>query len=214
MTIRKDIAVVTTVFAMIVLSACAARQGPILVDSSSYVAPQGLAPSATKVVVGISPFKDERNKKTSLIGERVKASGEFENDLVIQGTVSDMVMAGFKEAMKARGIVVKDIPAWDLNIGNLQADGADIVVGGSITALWAKAVTDVLNAKTRADVALHVVAADAREKKGVRTLDISGMFERQDLGFGEDRVGQALSAALSSAIDQLLNDSEFRKTLQ
>ena len=211
---RKHVAAVTAVLAMIVLSACATQQGPILVDTSAYIAPQGLAPSATKVVVGLSPFKDERNKKTSLVGERVKASGDLENDLVIQGTVSDMVMSGFKDALKARGISVKDIPAWDLNIGSLQAGGADIVIGGAVTTFWAKAVTDVLNAKTRADISLHVVVADAREKKVVRALDINGMFERQDLGFGADRVGQAISAALSSAIDQLMNDEEITKRLQ
>jgi hypothetical protein len=48
----------------------------------------------------------------------------------------------------------------------------------------------------------------------VRTLDINGMYERQDLSFGTDRVGQALSAALSSAIDQFMNDAEIKKKFQ
>ena len=209
----KNIAFVTAVLALIALSACATQQGPILVGAA-YEAPQGLEKSPHKVVVGVSPFQDGRGKKSSLVGERVDEKGQFENDLVVQGNVSDLVTAALKEALKARGITVKDVPAWDLKIEDLKADGVDIVIGGSVTVLWTKAVAQALNANTRADVSLHVVAADAREKKIVRTLDLNGMYERRALSFDPDRVGEAISAALSQTIDQLLNDGDIKKNIQ
>ncbi len=208
-TILSTIAAVT----LIVLSGCATQQGPLLVGAS-YEAPQGLEKSAHKAVVGVSPFQDGRGKRSSLVGERVDKEGKFENDLVIQGDVSGMVTAALKKALTDRGITVLDVPAWDLKIDNLQAKGVDIVIGGSITALWTKTVAEALNVNTRSDVSLHVAAADAREKKIIRVLDLNGSYDRRDLTFDTDRVGEAISAALSQTIDQMMNDPDIKKALQ
>jgi hypothetical protein len=137
----KNVAFAIAVLIMIALSACATPTGQILVGAA-YDVPQGLALAAPKVVMGLSPFQDGRGKRPSLVGERVTETGEFEKDLVAQGTVSDLVTTGFREALKARGIAVKDIPAWDLDIENLKADNVDIVIGGTVTTLWTKTVAD------------------------------------------------------------------------
>jgi uncharacterized lipoprotein YajG len=206
-------ALVSAMLVLFILSGCTTPKGPILV-TGAYEAPQGLEKSPHKVVVGVSPFQDGRGKKPSLVGERVNAEGTFENDLVVQGTASELVTAALKKALRDRGITVQDVPAWDLAIDNLKASGADIVIGGSVTALWTKAVAQALNANTRADVSLHIVAADAREKKIIRTLDLNGMYERRALSFDPDRVGEAISASLSQTLDQLMNDTEIQKRLQ
>lgn len=209
----KNIAVVAAVLAMIVLSACATPKGPILVEAV-YEAPEDVVAEKSKVVVGLSPFRDERAKKKSLAGERVTASGDFQNDLVVQGTVADMVTEELKKAFEARGITVKDVPAWDLNPENLKAEGVDIVVGGRIRTLWVKAATQTFKVNTQANVAFRIVAADAKEKNVIQTLNLSGMYGREDASFSVVNVDQALSVALSSTIDQFMNDAEIKKRIK
>ncbi len=208
----KDVMMIIAILAMISLTACAAQKGPILVGAE-YEVPQELVPSASKVVVGLSPFQDARGGKLSVVGNRETDTGQFENDLVIQGTVPDLVTTAFSNALKARKIIVKDIPAWDLKTEHINANNIDIVLGGTVTSLWTKVVTKPLNVTTHVDVSVHAVLVDAREKKVVRALDMHGTYDSQDITFNSDMVGQALSTALSSTIDQLMNDPEFKKKI-
>jgi len=209
----RDIIMAVAMFAVIGLAGCAAQKGPILVGAE-YEAPQGLAPAAPKVVVGLSPFKDARGGKPSVIGVRENNAGQFENDLVVQGTVSDLVTAAIKKALKARNITVKDLPAWDLNVDHLNADNVDIVLGGTVVSLWATVVTQPLKTTAHVDATVHAVMADARDKTVVRELDMHGTFDDQYLTFDPEKVGEALSSALSSMVDQLMNDPEFKKKVQ
>jgi len=209
----KDVIMIVAILAMISLTACAAQKGPILVGAE-YDVPEGLASSASKVVVGLSPFQDARGGKLSVVGIRETDTGQFENDLVIQGTVSDLVTTAFSNALKARKISVKDLPAWDLKTEHMNANGVDVVLGGTVTSLWAKVVKKPLNAATHVDVSVHAILVDAREKKVSRVLDLHGTYDSQDITFNADMVGQALSGALSSTIDQLMNDPEFKKKIQ
>ena len=208
----KDVIKIVAILAMISLTACATQKGPLLIGAE-YEVPQGLAPSGSKVV-GLSPFQDARGGKLSVVGDRETDTGQFENDLVIQGTVTDLVTTAFSNALKARKIIVKDIPAWDLKIEHMNTNGVDIVLGGTVTSLWTKVVTKPLNVTTHVDVSVHAVLVDAREKKVVRVLDMHGTYDTQDITFNSDIVGQALSTALSSTIDQLMNDPEFKKKIQ
>ena len=196
---------------MLSLSACA-EKGPLLLSGVTYQAPEGVVGGASKVVVGVSPFKDERGKITSVLGKRT-VGGEVENDLVVQGTVADLVAAGLRDALKARGIGARVVPAGDLSAGDIKADGADIVIGGEIRSLWAEVISEPLNVKITAVVQLRVSAADAAEKKVFRTLVLNSKVERQEIAFSFDRVEGALSEALSGAIDQLMNDDEFKKKI-
>ncbi len=209
----KDVIMIVALLAMISLTACAVQKGPVLVGAE-YEAPQGLAQSASKLVVGLSPFQDARGGKLSVVGNRETNTGQFENDLVIQGTVTDLVTTAFSNALKARKIIVKDLPIWDLKTEHMNANNVDIVLGGTVTSLWTKVVTKPLNVTTHVDVSVHAVLVDAREKKVFRVLDMHGTYDRQDITFDRDMVGQALSAALSSTIDQLMNDPEFKKKIQ
>jgi len=208
----KDVIMIVAILAMISFTACV-QKGPLLVEAE-YEVPQGLAPSASKVVVGLSPFQDARGGKLSVVGDRETDTGQFENDLVIQGTVPDLVTTAFSNALKARKIVVKDLPAWDLKTEHMNANGVDIVMGGTVTSLSTKVVTKPLNVTTHVDVSVHAVLVDAREKKVFRVLDMHGTYDSQDITFNSDMVGQALSSALSSTIDQLMNDPEFKKKIQ
>ncbi len=209
----KDVIMIVAILAMISLTACVVQKGPLLVGAE-YEVPQGLAPSASKVVVGLSPFQDARGGKLSVVGNRETDTGQFENDLVIQGTVPDLVTTAFSDALKARKIIVKDIPAWDLKIEHMNANDVDIVLGGTVTSLWTKVVTKPLNVTTHVDVSVHAVLVNAREKKVFRVLDMHGTYDSQDITFNSNMVGQSLSAALSSTIDQLMNDPEFKKKIQ
>ena len=195
-----------------ILSGCA-QKGPVLLDNIKYQPPEGLAAGTPKLVVGVSPFRDDRGKTFSVLGKRT-IPDYVENDLVVQGTVADLVTAALKDALKARGIIVKDVPAWDMNAESIRTTGIDILIGGEIKTLWVEAVSQTLNFKVSAVVQLRVSAADVAEKKIIRTLVLNSKLERQDVAFSFESVKSAVSEALSSALDQLLNDEEFKKRIR
>lgn len=196
----------------VVLAGCA-QSGPVLLQDILYQAPTGTAPERAKVIVGVSPFKDVRGGSTSVLGKRI-ISDDVQNDLVVQGTVADIVTAGLKDALKARGVTVKDAQAWDLSAETIRADGMNILIGGEIKTLWVDVVSQPLNVKTSAAVQLRVFAADGAEKKIFRTLVLNSKVERQDVAFSLYTTADTLSEALSSALNQLLNDDEFKKKVQ
>jgi hypothetical protein len=194
------------------LSGCA-QKGPVLLDNIKYQPPEGLAAGAPKLVVGVSPFRDDRGKTFSVLGKRT-IPDSVENDLVVQGTVADLVTAGLKDALKARGIMVKDAPAWDMNAESIRANGIDILIGGEIKTFWVEDVSQTLNNKVKAEVKLRVSAADVAEKKIIRTLVLNSTLERQDVAFSFELIKDSVSEALSSALDQLFNDEEFKKRIR
>jgi len=209
---KQNLCIVVLAVALLSLSACA-EKGPVLLEGVKYQVPEGTVTDAANVVVGVSPFKDERGKTTSILGKRT-ISDSIENDLVVQGTVADLVTAGLKDALKARGVTVKDAPAWDLSAETIKADGMNILIGGEIKTLWVDVVSQPLNVKTSAAVQLRVFAADGAEKKIFRTLVLNSKVERQDIAFSFDTTAGALSEALSSALNQLLNDDEFKNKIK
>jgi len=209
---KQNLCIVVLAVALLSLSACA-EKGPVLLEGVKYQVPEGTVTDAANVVVGVSPFKDERGKTTSILGKRT-ISDSIENDLVVQGTVADLVTAGLKDALKARGVTVKDAPAWDLSAETIKADGMNILIGGEIKTLWVDVVSQPLNVKTSAAVQLRVFAADGAEKKIFRTLVLNSKVERQDIAFSFDTTAGALSEALSSAMNQLLNDDEFKNKIK
>jgi len=196
----------------VVLAGCA-KSGPVLLQDILYQAPTGTAPERAKVIVGVSPFKDVRGGSTSILGKRI-ISDDVQNDLVVQGTVADLVTAALKDALQSRSITVKDAPAWDLNAETIKADGMNILIGGEIKTLWVDVASQPLNVKTSAAVQLRVFAADGAEKKIFRTLVLNSKVERQDIAFSYDTTAGALSEALSSALNQLLKDDEFKRKIQ
>ena len=209
---KRTMLSITMVSMLVFLSGCA-EKGPVLLDIG-YRPPADVAAGTPKVVVGVSPFKDDRGKAASVLGRRLIASTGLENELMVQGTVADLVASRLKDALKARGITVKDVPAWDMTAENIKADGADIIIGGEIKTLWVEALSKLLNANTRADVQLRVSAADTAEKKVFRTLELNSKLERQDIAFSFTQVEIVLSEALSGALDQLLKDEEFKKKIK
>jgi hypothetical protein len=101
-----------------------------------------------------------------------------------------------------------------MNAETIKTDGMNILIGGEIKTLWVEVVSQPLNVKTAAEVQLRVSAADVAEKKIFRTLVLNSKMERQDVAFSFESVSAALSEALSSALDQLLKDDEFKKKIQ
>jgi hypothetical protein len=206
---------VSIVFAFVLaafLAGCA-QKGPVLLENIKYQAPEGLAAGSPKLVVGVSPFKDERGKTSSVLGKRT-IPDYIENDLVVQGTVADLVATGLKDALKARGIMVKDAPEWDMNAESIKGSGIDILIGGEIKTFWVEAVSQPLNFKINAAVQLRVSAADVAEKKLIRTIVLNSKIERQEVASSFESVEGAVSEALSSALNQLLNDDEFKKRIR
>jgi hypothetical protein len=184
----------------------------MLLEGIAYQAPEAQVAGVPKIVVGIAPFKDDRGKTVSVLGKRT-ISNYIENDLVVQGTVADLITAAVKDAFISRGIMVKDASAWDMNAETIKADGMNILIGGEIKTFWVEVFSQPLNVKTVAEVRLRVSAADGPEKKIFRTLVLSSKMERQDVAFSLETVSATLSGALSSALDQLLKDDEFKKKI-
>jgi len=197
---------------MLLLTGCA-EKGPVLLGNIKYQAPEKTVAGSPKTVVGVSPFKDLRGANASVLGKRT-IRNYIENDLVVQGTVADLVTGAFKDALRSRGFAVKDAPTWDMKTETIADDGFDVLIGGEIKTLWVEVTSEPLKVQERADVQLRVSAADPSGKTIFKTLNMNSKLERQDVAFSFDAVEGMLSEALSSAINQLLKDDEFKNKIK
>ncbi len=196
--------------ALVVIAGCA-EKGPILLDIS-YPVPEGKPAQAGKVIVGVSSLKDNRGKTESVVGIR-KIPSELQNDLVVQGTVSGLVASALKDALKARGFVVKDVPAWDLTAEGMKTEGIGLLFGGEVRKLWLESTAVSLKTHMAASVQLKIVAGDPAGRKIIKTLNVESSFE-QDVLYSSANLEDTLSQALGGAIDQIFNDDDLKKKLQ
>ncbi len=188
-----------------------AEKGPILLDIG-YPPPEGKPAAAGKVIVGVSSFRDERGKSESVIGIRTIPSA-LQNDLVVQGTVSGLTATSLKDALKARGFTVKDVPAWDFTAEGMKAEGIRLLFGGVIRKLWLESTAVSLKTHLVASVQLRIVVGDPAGRKIVKTLNVESSVE-QDVLYSPSNLEDALSQALGGAIDQIFNDDDVKKKLQ
>lgn len=196
--------------ALVLIAGCA-EKGPILLDIG-YPVPEGKPAAAGKVVAGVGPFRDDRGKTESMVGRRTVPSG-MQNDLVVQGTVSGMVAASLKDALKARGITVKDVPGWDLTAEGIKSKGVVILFGGVIKTLWLESTATTLKTHLTASVQLKIVAGDPAGSKIIKTIDVESTVE-QDVLYSTSKLEEVLSEALAGAIDQIFNDDDLNKKLR
>ena len=187
-----------------------AEKGPILL-AVSYQEPAELTPASSKVTVGVSQFRDVRGKAASALGKRTIPNA-LENDFVVQGTVAGVATASLKKALTARGFSVKDVP-WDLTAEGMKSDSVALLLGGEIRTLWVETTSDTVKTHLRATVQIRVVAGDPSERKIARSVEVSSRIE-QDLLYSREEVEDALSEALTSAIDQIFRDEDLKKRLQ
>ena len=193
------------------LSACA-QPGPILVQDILYQAPTATAAAPSKkVAAGVAPLADLRGVANSVLGKRM--IDDIQNDLVVQGTVSDLVGAALREALQARGVDVKEAAAWDLDKGPGPREGTELLVGGELKVFWVDVVSRPLNAQTKATVQLRMQVADATDGKVLRTLNLNSALSREDIAFSFTTVQRTLSEAMSAALDQLLSDKIIQERL-
>jgi uncharacterized lipoprotein YajG len=196
--------------ALVFIAGCA-EQGPILLDIG-YPAHEERPAATSKVVAGVSPFRDDRGKPESTLGRRTIPSG-LQNDLVVQGTVSGLVAASLKDALKARGITVKDVPGWDRTAEGMKSEGIGLLFGGVIKTLWLESTATTLKTHLIASVQLKIVAGDPADRKIIKTINVDSTVE-QDVLYSTSKLEEALSEALAGAIDQIFNDEDLNKELR
>jgi uncharacterized lipoprotein YajG len=198
-------ACVTLVF----LAGCA-EKGPILLDVR-YQAPEGMVSGKPKVVVGVSPFKDDRGKQSSVLGKRTIAAN-IEDDFMIKDSVAELATARLKDALKARGFIVKDL-SWDRTEQGIKSDGADILLGGEIKTLGVDTASKPFKTAFKAVVQMRILVADTAAKKIIKTFEVSSKLELEDF-YSREKVENMLSEALSAALDQIFKDEELKKKMQ
>ena len=204
--------VVLSALAVLLLAGCA-EKGPILLSNIGYQQPAEKKTAAEKkIVIGVSLFKDSRGLATSVLGTRTIPSG-MRNDLVVQGTVAELVAAALKDALKARGLDVKDVPVWDLTAEGMKAEGVDYLFGGEIKVLRLESTGTILSTNLTALAQFRIVVGDPIEKKIIRTLDVNSKIEQQIL-YSNERLEEALSEALTTALDQIFQDEVLKSRLQ
>lgn len=203
--------VVLSALAALILAGCA-EKGPILLSSVGYQPPEGKIEAAKKAVVGVSLFKDSRGLATSVLGTRTVPSG-MQNDLVVQGTVAELVATALKDALKARGLDVKDVSAWDLTAEGMKAEGVNYLFGGEINLLRLEATGSTLTTDLTASVKLRVVVGDPIGKKIIRTLEVNSKIGQQ-IFYSDERLEEALSEALTTALNQIFQDDVLKNKLQ
>jgi len=203
----KKISLIGLLFVM--LAGCV-QKGPIVLDIS-YQPPAATSAVASKTVVGVAPFKDDR-ANASILGKR-KITDGVEDDFVVAGaTVSGLATERVKDAFKARGFTVKD-SAWDRTEAGIKDEGADILISGEIKKLGIDSLSKPFKTNIKAVIQMKIVVADRAGKKIIRTLDLNSMVE-QDILYSRERLSAALSEALSSALDQIFKDEELNKKLK
>lgn len=190
--------------------AACAHEGPILVNMR-YKPPAGLVSSVQKPVIGITPFQDVRTAAKSVVGRKANASGEKQNDLVVQGTVADTVTASFREAFQRRGFLVRDLAGTQATAAAAEAAGVDIVVGGEIKTLWVDVVSRAVRNNYKVDLQIGA-SLHNRGTGTTRNLNLNCSLDREDIRFTTDLVEGMLNEALSTAVDQLLGNEEFKKS--
>ncbi len=193
------------------VSGCAHR-GPILVDFS-YKRSNALHEVA-KATVGVSPFKDERGKVSSVVGTRFLDINNATNELVVQGTVAEKVTSALKTALSDQDIPEKDFASWDLTEQGIPADKADVLISGEIKSFWIESTSTLANTVAKATVELRVSIADIKQKKIIRVLNVSSKIERQNVTYTNPFIAGVLSEALTGAIDQVFGDQELKSRLQ
>jgi hypothetical protein len=197
----------------VLLTACA-QPGPVLLQDILYQAPTGTTSVPAKhLAAGVGPFKDLRGKPVSMLGKRTISNG-VENDLVVQGTVSDIVTAALKDALTAQGMSPRDTAAWGVETGPGAGGGEGLLFSGEIKTLWVDSQARPLNVQTKATVQLRVAVADAAEGKVLRVLNLSSMLSQEEIAFSFDTVQRTLSEALTGALDQLVKDPVVQERLQ
>lgn len=196
---------------ILLLSGCAGK-GPILIEGVTYQAPGGVPAGVGHITVAVSSFHDLRDRKPEVIGQR-QIRDSISNDLVVSGTVADAVAQTIRKALSIRGIQSRTAPGWELTESTIKTEGVDILVGGEIRALWIDVVSRPFKVTYKAVVKLRVSAADVREKKILRTLNLNSTLEQEVVSYSDYTVQDMLSEALSSAVDQLLNDDELKKKI-
>jgi uncharacterized lipoprotein YajG len=195
---------------MIVVLAGCAEKGPVLL-TIDYQPPAEKTVMATRVSVGVSPFRDDRGEPASVLGKRTIPSG-MQNDFVVRGTVAETATAIMKKAFAARGVAVRDIAGWDLTAEGMNAAGADLLLGGEIKTLWLESKPSSMQTHMKASVQIKITIGDRLEKKIIRTIDVNSKLD-QEILYSQDRLEEALSEALSSAVDQIFQDDELKKRL-
>jgi len=201
---------VASFMAIVLFSGCA-EKGPILLNVA-YQPSEGKAAASRKIVVGLSPFKDDREEAASVLGTRTIPSGT-QDDLVAQGTVSDVVTTALKAALKAHGLDVHDVLPWDLTAEGMQPGDAGLLFGGKIATMRLESKAATFNTIVTASVQLRVVVGDMTEKKIIRTLEVNSKIE-EEIIYSRDKLEHVLSEALTSALDQIFQDEVLRKRLE
>jgi uncharacterized lipoprotein YajG len=194
----------SAVFLAAALTGCA-EKGPILL-SIGYQPPQESS-AAVKKSIRLSPLRDTRSDKESIVGLRTIPDGQ-QNDFVVQGTVAGLMQNSIKSAFKARGYSVADAPAWDCSIAGMKPEKSDFQISGEIKTFWFESNATVLTTHMRAAVQLKLCVADARDKKAVRTIETNSVVE-QDYIYSHDKIESVFSEAIAGAVDQLFKDEAF-----
>lgn len=202
--------VISSLMAVVLFSGCA-EKGPVLLNVV-YQPAGGKAVASTKVVVGLSPFMDNRQTYPSLLGTRTVPSG-MQDDYVVKGTVAGLVTSALRDALKAHGLDVKDVPSWDLSAEGMKAEGAALLFGGEIKTMRLDSKGATFQTSLTASVEIKIVVGDIAEKKIIRKLDVHSKIEQETL-YSREKLESALSEALTSALDQIFQDDVLIKRLQ
>lgn len=198
-----------TAVTLFFLAGCA-EKGPILLEIP-YQPPAATLAAASKTVVGVGLFKDDRGKPASVLGKRKIADG-VEDDFVVAGTVSGLVTARVKDAFQARGFRVKD-SSWNGTEEGIKDEGADLLISGEVKTFGVDSVSKPFKTAVKAVVQIKIVVADTAAKKIIRTLDVNSVVE-QDMFYSREKLNNVLSEALSAALNQIFKDDALKKKFQ
>jgi hypothetical protein len=208
--------IVLGAFILLILQACT----PALYHVNLKYEPTGTSRKMAKIghdsPITVAMFNDIRlidNKRQ--LGSVITIGGSVIPILPEDMKVSDAITMNIREYFFLSGYrVSNDVPIWDLKKETINKGWGEILVGGNIDELQI-VCDDSFPVKTyRTKVTLTFVFADVTKKKIFYRSSIDGSASLEDVSFSEDILNKQINAALSDALEKILNDSVMRKKFE
>lgn len=181
--------------------------------------PQKVIPRAgvnlQKFVITIAAFNDARAvENKNVIGRRLTAQGTEIMALSSEAQPSRAVASAVKDFLVKAGYTVNgQLPDWNTNENTLDPSWGSLAVGGSIDELEVICRTERPTIRYDARVKLRLVFADIQKRRILSTTTLESTSSLQHISFSETTLQEQLNAALSSAVEKIVENNDLERKL-
>ena len=202
-------------FILSFLQACAPALYHVNLKYEPTGTSQKLEKAGTEPLITITMFNDIRQTDNkSQLGSVTTMVGSVAPILSRDMKITNAVTMNIRKYLYLSGYrVSSDVPVWDLKKETINKGWGEILIGGNIDALEI-VCDDSFSGKTcQTNVILTFVFADVQKKKIFNFSTIETGASLDVTSFSEEILDKQINAALSDAVEKMLNDSEIKKKI-